>query len=157
MLVKPCLFAKSKGFSHSGSNTPDDIGWYCENSGDSKIAAKDFTFSMNNPLYIKISSNNCRTHPVGQKKPNELGLYDMTGNVGEWCADGYGDSPPVGVDPTGKLSGTDRVCRGGDWCDQAKDCQLTCRRMGAPDQRLMPGHRGCRLGFRLALDAPFPQ
>ena len=84
--------AKSKGYKYSGSDTLDDVAWYCENSGDQRL---------NEENWFKYYFNNCRTHSVARKQPNELGLYDMTGNVAEWCGDWRGAYPSKAqVNPT---------------------------------------------------------
>jgi formylglycine-generating enzyme required for sulfatase activity len=82
---------QSKGYMFSGSDNPDEVAWYDSNASDSP-------------------------HRVGQKLPNELGIYDMSGNVYEWCSDWFDDYPTSAqVDPTGASTGYDRVIRGGDW------------------------------------------
>jgi len=81
----------SKGYKYSGSDDINQVAWYDDNSGN-------------------------RTYPVGQKAPNELGIYDMSGNVWEWCSDWYGDYPSGAVtNPTGPVNGSNRVFRGGSW------------------------------------------
>jgi formylglycine-generating enzyme required for sulfatase activity len=112
--------SKSKGNKYAGCNNLDEAGWYDYNSGR-------------------------KTHPVGQKKPNELGLYDMSGNVWEWCADWYGDYPSdARTNPEGPVRGLNRVGRGSGWGDNQQGCRVAYR------DGWNPGGRNGYLGFRLA-------
>ena len=83
-----------------------------------------------------------KTHAVGQKEPNAWGLYDMHGNVYEWCADRYDSSLRGGTDPSGASSGSHRVLRGGDWDAPVRLCRSALRGYNSP------GYRG-GLGFRV--------
>lgn len=112
---------KSKGYKYSGSNFIEQVAWYKSNSGNG-------------------------THPVGSKSPNELGIYDMSGNVWEWCYDRYGSyGSGAEINPVGPSSGERRVNRGGGWYSSASDCRVAYRRSGAPSDRSI------YLGFRLVL------
>lgn len=114
--------SKSQGFKYAGSNTVGDVAWYADNSGST-------------------------THAVATKQPNELGIYDMSGNVCEWCQDWYGDySSGAQTNPTGPSTGSYRVDRCGSWFDYAKRCRVTHRDFNWPDDR-----RFGNLGLRLAL------
>ena len=105
---------------YAGSNTISDVVWYGDNSN--------------------------RTHPVGGKAANELGLYDMSGNVYEWCADRYGDySSSSQTNPKGPSSGQTRVLRGGGWSLNARFCRVSFRISSNPAGGLIYG------GFRLCL------
>jgi len=91
------------------------------------------------------------TNPVGQKKPNAWGLFDMHGNVWEWCADWYGDYPKGAVtDPEGLASGAARVVRGGDWGGIPEDCRSANRSQSTP------GYRSNNCGFRVVVSVSAP-
>ena len=92
-------------------------------------------------------SGNCeQTHPVGQKQPNAWGLYDMHGNVREWCSDFYGPYEGDTVDPKGPTSGVPHVLRGGSWLYTPQDCRAAFR------SRLVPEYRGSLIGFRVCVE-----
>ena len=93
-----------------------------------------------------VGNGNNTTYPVGQKQSNAWGLYDMHGNVFEWCLDWHGDYPTSAVtDPTGPEMGSKRIVRGGSWYYSAKNCRSAKRNFGAPDLS------GNNVGFRVAL------
>jgi formylglycine-generating enzyme required for sulfatase activity len=117
--------AKSPGYLYSGSNTIALVAWYNENSSN-------------------------RTHPVGEKQANELGLYDMTGNVWEWCQDWYDAAyyagrPDLDINPQGGSPAQYRVGRGGGWNFNPAYCRVANRGRSTPD------YRSDNLGFRLVL------
>ena len=114
---------KSCGYKYSGSNDIYSVAWYEGNSGNT-------------------------THPVGLKQPNELGIFDMSGNVYEWCYDWY-DKEYYEVSPSdnpqGPSSGSNLVFRGGSWGNSARYCRVSYR------GGYYPGHRSSYLGLRLVL------
>jgi len=124
---------------YAGSNNADEVAWYWENSGDQQLSG--------NWNEEKLKTNNCQPRPVGEKKHNALGLYDMSGNVYEWCSD-WKDDHPLGVqiNPTGPAVGTSRVLRGGSWYNFAEDCRVS-KRGG-----YYPNDWDYDLGFRVARD-----
>ncbi len=108
----------SKGYRYAGSDDLSRVAWYAGG----------------------------KTHAVGQKQANELGIYDMSGKVREWCEDWYGDySNTAQTNPKGPSSGSDRVLRGGSWADSARNCRVSDRYNCIPDRRYSPH------GFRLVL------
>lgn len=128
----------SKGYTYSGGNHIEKVAWYWQNSGD-----KTLTGFWNWPV---IEKNNDKTKPVGGKEPNELGLYDMSGNVREWCWDWFGDKLEAkGADPEGNSSGSLRVWKGGGWMGIDFSCELSFRAGYEPNFRGSDqGVRVCR-------------
>lgn len=113
----------SKGYKFAGSNNADAVAWHSGNSNNT-------------------------THKVGTKTANELGIYDMCGNVWEWCQDWFGDySSSAQTNPKGASSGTDHLNRGGAWCHEPKFATVFYRgTSGKPDRKVD------NLGFRLVLE-----
>ena len=112
---------KSRGYQYSGSSNISDVAWYAGNSSN-------------------------KTHPVGTKQANELGLYDLSGNVWEWCQDCHGSYVSSSqTNPIGVESGTFRVRRGGSWLNSAWGCRSSYRYCDAPDYRFN------YIGLRLVL------
>lgn len=113
---------KADGTKYAGSNMIDAVAWYTDNSGSS-------------------------THPCGTKRANALGIYDMSGNVWEWCKDWYSSSYTSydTNNPTGPSSGSNRVLRGGGWDRDASSCRVASRNCNSP------GVRYREYGFRVVL------
>ena len=106
-------------YLYAGSDDIEQVAWYGENSG-------------------------ITTHPVGQKKSNRFGLYDMSGNVEEWCNDWYADYRQTPQkNPVGSMIGTHKIKRGGSWLHDAEQCVISARNFSLPQSR------GATLGFRI--------
>jgi formylglycine-generating enzyme required for sulfatase activity len=117
----------SKGYIYSGSNNLDEAGWYQDNIPSQSLGSSGYG-----------------TQPVGTKSPNELGIYDMSGNIWEWCGDWYdylydwydGYTNTTVIDPAGPNTGGKRVLRGGSWGNDAEYCRLANRTGADPSDSL---------------------
>ena len=116
---------KTNGYKYAGSNTIENVAWYRENSYNKGSSHSDYG-----------------THKVGIKKTNELGIYDMSGNVWEWCSDWFKGYP--GSSGVTDYTGSHRVLRGGSWRSYARYCRSANRYDHAPDRR------SSYIGFRIA-------
>jgi len=125
---------------------PTEAQWeYAARSGGRQEEYAGTSSESNLGDYAWYGANSgSKTHSVGQKKPNGLGLYDMSGNVWEWVQDWYGNYPSGSVtDHEGPSSGSFRVYRGGSWSNDARNCRSAARHSNDP------GSRSVSLGFRL--------
>ncbi len=112
---------QSNAYRYAGSQNLQEVAWY-------------------------LGNGSARPQPVGRKRPNELGIYDLSGNVWEWCQDFYGPYTPGDKrNPTGPSFGSNRVLRGGSWNSAAGQCRVSFRNISTP------GHRSSNFGFRLVL------
>ncbi|MCB0840791.1 MAG: SUMF1/EgtB/PvdO family nonheme iron enzyme, partial [Bacteroidetes bacterium] len=134
---------QSRNHLYSGSDNLDEVGWFDENSKKSKGWLQKMVYGEN---------KNRSTRPVGNKNPNELGIYDMSGNVWEWCKDRYGESyyqtclkQGAIENPTGPGEGDYRVIRGGSWNYPSGSCRSTYRSNFGPVSRVN------RVGFRVVV------
>lgn len=120
---------RSMGNKYAGSNTIDDVAWYWDNIPSQNAFNAGYG-----------------TQPVATKSPNELGLYDMSGNVNEWCQDWYGSyNSETQTNPTGPESGSNRVARGGSWSQNATFSRVAAR------LNYTPSTTANLVGLRLAL------
>jgi len=127
----------SKGFRYSGADDTEKVAWFWQNSGDTNLTG--FW------TWPRVQANHDRPRAAGGKEANELGLYDMSGNVREWCWDWFGDIDTNGHGPNGSTSETGRVWKGGGWMGGDFCCEIEFRASfeasgKGPDQ----GLRVCR-------------
>ena len=124
---------KSESYVFCGSDVLEEVAWFSDFAADSKTG---WSFKLDKG-----------THPVGQKKPNELGLHDMSGNVSEWCEDVYENRYEAGIDPTGPKYGSLRVLRGGSWDNRADACRVSARNFSQHVSRF-----SVNKGFRVVME-----
>ena len=129
---------------------PTEAQWeYAARGGQNAPATPTIYAGSSELAAVAWYTDNCEnaTHEVGSKAPNELGLYDMSGSVREWCLDWYGNSYSANAqtDPQGPSTGTNRVSRGGGWASWARECRISAR------MDFYPGNRYGDTGFRLVM------
>ena len=118
-----------------GSGILKELGWYFGNSCRyESVWYEEYSFFGKKLKETRVKRR--QPQPVGKKEPNVWGLYDMHGNIWEWCMDWYGDYTACNaVDPKGEVLGDHRVLRGGCWNYKADYCRSSCRNHDAPDRR----------------------
>lgn len=130
---------KSKGYVYPGSNLCQQVGWYYCNSGEGYLSESNWN-------YWTMRGNNCGTHVVGTAMPNELGFYDMGGNLSEWCSDWFAlYTTEDQVNPQGPETGTNKVTRGGSYAQFSVEARCSHRRSSPLSERVY-------WGLRLAMD-----
>ncbi len=143
------FIAKLNNFLGTSYRLPTEAEWeYAARGG---VMTESMKYSGGNDLYtLGWYKDNAEgeAHPCGTRKANELGLYDMSGNVWEWCSDWYGSYPTdtevEQINPEGAATGTEKVCRGGYFEGPASFCRVSCRSKAKPD------YSSSIIGFRLA-------
>ena len=129
----------------NGFRLPTEAEWeYAARAGGEGRWSHGNDIKEHNEHAWHAGNSDDRTHPVGQKKQNAWGLFDMHGNVLEWCSDWYGEKLPGGVDPVGPTSGSERSRRSGGWGAKRATCRSATRGLLSPD-----GYYNTQ-GFRLA-------
>jgi formylglycine-generating enzyme required for sulfatase activity len=147
-------YAARAGSTAARYDDLDGSAWYADNSGRDHLDSMTIWKKEDQASFTKLLNDNGNSlHAVGQKHPNDFGLYDMLGNVWEWVGDWwdpryYLTSPAL--DPTGPTSGTERLLRGGAWDGSHRDMRVSLR------NRRNPGDRDIDLGFRCGGDMDLP-